>query len=201
MSDPVPTGRPTKLNPERQEAIVSAIRAGNTRKAAAARGGIDYRCLLDWIQRGQAATSGPFFQFSQAFTRAEADAEARNVAVVQEAARPHDVTATSETVRTVLVKRRVVHPNGVVEETQVPVELRTLTTTTSREFDWRAAAWWLERRHDAGWRQRREIDVRQLPDAELLRLLEEGAGDGGDPEGAPSPNGGAPVGAGPVPLP
>jgi transposase len=95
--------RPTKRTPERETRLLEALRAGNTRRASCAYAGIDQDTLANWLRR--------WSDFSDAVEKAEADAEIRNVAIIQKAA--------SET--------------------------------------WQAAAWWLERRRPAEYRQRQEV--------------------------------------------
>ena len=70
--------RPTKRTPEREARLFEALRAGNTRRAACAYAGIDQDTLANWMRR--------FSDFSDAVEKAEADAEIRNVAIIQKAA-------------------------------------------------------------------------------------------------------------------
>lgn len=42
--------RPTKLNPETEQRTVTALRAGNTREAAASYGGVDERTFVRWMR-------------------------------------------------------------------------------------------------------------------------------------------------------
>jgi transposase len=95
--------RPSKRTPEREARLYEALRAGNTRKASSAYAGIDQSTLEAWMHR--------FPDFADAIVKAEADAEIRNVAIIQKAA--------SDT--------------------------------------WQAAAWWLERRRSADYRQKQEL--------------------------------------------
>lgn len=76
-------GRKTKLTPEVQEKIVSAIRAGNYAKVAAGYAGIGERTFYSWLERGEAAKSGIYLQFRQAVKGAEREAEVRAVAIIQ----------------------------------------------------------------------------------------------------------------------
>ena len=76
-------GRSTKLTPEIQEKIVSAIRAGNYAVIAAEYAGICESTFYGWLRRGRAEAKGPFFQFMQAIKGAEREAEVRAVAHVQ----------------------------------------------------------------------------------------------------------------------
>lgn len=74
-----PTGRPTKLNPERQERLLSAIKGGAYPVHACAYAGVCYDTLREWITRGEREGAGIYFDFSEAMKKAEADAEMRGV--------------------------------------------------------------------------------------------------------------------------
>lgn len=63
--------RPPKYSTERADAIVRAIRQGNTLATSARLGGIAYDTLNEWRKR--------FSEFSEAVTRAEAEAESLHV--------------------------------------------------------------------------------------------------------------------------
>ena len=126
-------GRPTKLNPELQEEICSAIRAGNYIEPSAARAGVSKHVLYDWlkkagveldrVRRGQAkglnckvsAKAQPFVDFLDAIKKAEAEAEARDVAIIAKAA----------------LKQ------------------------------WQAAAWRLERKHYTRWGRKQAIEYKE----------------------------------------
>lgn len=84
-----------KRTPQRAIAIVNALRAGSTRRIAAASAGIDHATLYRWLDFDPA--------FRAQVERAEAEAEVRCVSLVAKAA----------------------------------------------STNWRAAAWWLERRRPA----------------------------------------------------
>lgn len=71
--------RPSKLTPEREQRLLTAIRAGNTRRAAAAAAGIDQDTIANWCRRSSV--------FSDALTRAEGEAEVALVAIVRTAAK------------------------------------------------------------------------------------------------------------------
>jgi transposase len=70
--------RPTKRTPEREKRLLQAIRAGNTRRAAAAYAGISDDSLERWAKRCA--------DFADALTRAEAESEVALVAIVRQAA-------------------------------------------------------------------------------------------------------------------
>jgi hypothetical protein len=61
----MPGGRPSKFTPDRVAVLLDALRDGQTLKASAARAGVSYDSLHDWLQRGQRANRGRFFQFHQ----------------------------------------------------------------------------------------------------------------------------------------
>jgi hypothetical protein len=75
----------TKLTPEVEQAICQAILAGNGLEVAAEYVGIASRTIRRWRARGQKAKSGPFVRFVRAIKKAQAQAEVRNVALIQEA--------------------------------------------------------------------------------------------------------------------
>jgi transposase len=72
-------GRPTKLNKEIQEKIVSYIRAGNYVETAAAAAGINKKTLYEWLKRGAQAQSGIYKDFSNAVGQAQALSEVEAV--------------------------------------------------------------------------------------------------------------------------
>jgi hypothetical protein len=76
----------TKLTPEVERAICQAILAGNALEVAAAYAGITSRTVRRWRARGEKAKTGQFVRFVRALKKAQASAEVRNVAVIQEAA-------------------------------------------------------------------------------------------------------------------
>ncbi|MCI0703576.1 MAG: hypothetical protein L0241_21050 [Planctomycetia bacterium] len=77
-----------KLTPEKQKVIVDSIAAGLPRSIAAMRAGITERCLYQWLAKGRKGgkRNEEFVQLFQALQKAEGDAVARNVALIQKAA-------------------------------------------------------------------------------------------------------------------
>lgn len=100
-------GRPTLLTPERQAKIVELLRGGNYIETAVTLAGINKQTHYNWINRAQAElnrlaeSTNPdddvaeeeriFVDYLDAVTRARAEAEAANVAVIQRAARGYEV--------------------------------------------------------------------------------------------------------------
>jgi hypothetical protein len=70
--------RPTKRTPDREQRLVQALQAGNTRRAAATYAGVDERTVERWA----ASNVG----FAALLTRAEAESEVALVALVRQAA-------------------------------------------------------------------------------------------------------------------
>lgn len=79
-------GRIPKLNPETVGIITRGVADGMPRRHAAALAGVSESAVAKWLAAGRKKTSGPHFQFVQAIKKAEAEAIARNVTVVQAAA-------------------------------------------------------------------------------------------------------------------
>lgn len=79
MRDENGRGRPTKLTPAVQARICEAIEDGNYYQPSCARAGIHFTSFLNWMQRGQEEQEGIYFDFFNAVTRAEAEAEAKMV--------------------------------------------------------------------------------------------------------------------------
>ena len=70
--------RPSKYNQDRHDRIITALRGGNTRRAACWAGGIEVETFHQWLRR--------FPEFSDAVKAAEADAELAMVERVRTAA-------------------------------------------------------------------------------------------------------------------
>jgi transposase len=84
---PRPTGRTTKLTPQIQQKIVDAIKAGNYQETAATYAGITPSTFYRWMQQAeQPRAPRPLREFREAVLEARAQAEVRNVALVQKAA-------------------------------------------------------------------------------------------------------------------
>jgi transposase len=80
--------RPTKLTPEVQARIVDAIRAGNTREAAARFAQVSERVVYLWLRKGERARNGsPCGLLFQAVMEAENAAETEAVAIIRLAMR------------------------------------------------------------------------------------------------------------------
>ena len=82
---------PSKLNPKVQKRIYQAIRAGNYKEVACQFAGICSTTLRNWVSKGKQSESKGndncvYYHFLKGLEEAEAEAEVRNVAIVQRAA-------------------------------------------------------------------------------------------------------------------
>jgi transposase len=77
-------GRPSKLTPELTKKLCDAIKAGNYYDTACQYVGIDYSTFRRWMNRGDKAKTGEFYDFCNAIKKAEAEAEYRMVALWQQ---------------------------------------------------------------------------------------------------------------------
>jgi hypothetical protein len=75
--------RRTKLNPEVQEQIVAAIRAGSFPEPAARAAGIAPATYYRWMRLGREEDSGLHRDFLEAVRRAEGEAEVHAIAVIR----------------------------------------------------------------------------------------------------------------------
>jgi hypothetical protein len=80
------TGRPTKMTPEAQDAIVRALMNGNFRSTACKYAGVSYRAFKDWLAMGKRYPKGKFGRFRRAVLDAESKAEIRAVTLLMKAA-------------------------------------------------------------------------------------------------------------------
>ena len=80
-------GRPTKRTPEREQRLLDALRAGNTRGHACVYAGFEQHSFQRWMLR--------YAHFAQAVEKAEADAIVRHVANIAKAAADGQWTASA----------------------------------------------------------------------------------------------------------
>lgn len=94
------TGRPCKLTPKLRESICSALRAGNYIETAAIINGVNKTSLYAWLKKGgeerrrleggrnrkPTKKAKPYLDFLNAVEKAQGQAEARDVALIGQAA-------------------------------------------------------------------------------------------------------------------
>ena len=91
--------RPSKLTPETHAAIVDAILHGATYKDAAEPAGVWYTTFNEWMQRGEAAKAGQYYEFNHAVRKAEAQCRLNMTRVIQSAAAKGDWKAAEAYLR------------------------------------------------------------------------------------------------------
>lgn len=137
-------GRGTKFDDDRARRILADLAAGLTRDCASERNGITGRTLRRWLaagrKGGKSKQAVALMSFLSGVKKAERDAEARNIAIVQKAAQGGQVVERKTVTRT---KR-----DGTTE---------TEVTEKYSRGEWTAAAWWSERKFPESWGKDTEI--------------------------------------------
>ena len=88
--------RPSKFTDDRVASIIAALEIGATRKDAALSAGVDYTTFLRWMQKGEAAKSGMFYEFYHAASAAEGEARLKFTTTIAQAAAKGDWRAAME---------------------------------------------------------------------------------------------------------
>ena len=88
------TGRPTKLTPALQAQIVLALQSGAYVETAAAFAGVDKVSLYAWLKRGRKQRRGLFRDFLNAVEKAMAEADLRDLTMINKAAAKYWQAAT-----------------------------------------------------------------------------------------------------------
>jgi hypothetical protein len=142
-------GRPTKLTPEVQQIIVEILRNCGTRTLAAGRARVHLATLLDWISRGEQATSGKYYDFLCAVKDAEAQAMLMAVRTVNLAIIGgwHKVPMRDKDGNYVF--KRDPMTGEILRDAQGRPEAELVDE--HRKPDDARAAWFLERRDRANW--------------------------------------------------
>lgn len=155
--------RPTKLNKTVQANIVKLLKSGVSITDTCTHVGIHVDTFYDWLKRGEAGEAG-FSAFSEAVTRAKANAKVVAIDTIHNAALPtttrtrkiHRVTETRENIYGKPYEYKLVDENEYV---------------TEAPGDWRAAVEYLKRRYPDEWSEKRILELGITP--ELLKRLED----------------------------
>lgn len=129
-------GRPTEITDELIEKICNALKLGAYVETAAALSGIEKKTFYNWVKRGAREPGTIFEKFLHAVEEAQAQAEARDLLVIDRAANGQK----AEYERDPSTGRLVLDDEGkpVVLQRGIPP-------------NWSAAAWRLERRFPRRW--------------------------------------------------
>jgi hypothetical protein len=144
--------RPTKLDTDLQEKIVTRLSAGATIQATCDSVGIKKQTFYNWMKRGEKEKEGEFFDFFDAATRAIADGLITATIRFREGMNPsqQEAVTTETSIETRL--RKVKTTDGkIVEEPYEYKKTVTRKTVTHVPGDWRAAMEYLARRDPENW--------------------------------------------------
>lgn len=129
-------GRDSKLTPAVQKIMTDAIEVGAYKETACTLAGITFQTVQNWLERGRKEKSGPYFEFFEALTRAE---------------------AKNELDRLQEWRAFMKDEFGVVEEYDKDGKLVKSKEKIVRYGDYRAVRDFLERRYRARWGQKVEV--------------------------------------------
>lgn len=79
-------GRKTLLTPKRKKRILELVKLGNFPVTVARAVGIHESTLINWLRNGEEGKDPELRKFYEEYKKAEAEAEVRNLAIVQKAA-------------------------------------------------------------------------------------------------------------------
>lgn len=149
----------TKLDEGKIEALAQYVRSGTYNAVAAENGGISERTFYYWLERGEKATKGIYFQFLHAIKKARADAETERVGKIREYGMG---TRAVE-------KWTITRANGDFEEHE-----------SYGTGNWQALAWLLERQYPERWGRRDKVELtdkegEQLPPPVVQFVMPNGA--------------------------
>lgn len=144
--------RPTKLNPELQRKIVERLKSGATVQATCDTVGISKQNFYNWLNRGEAAKTGLYFDFFDAVTRAQAQGLVTAAECFYNGTQPSQTKSVmTETVEETRLRKVKDADGKMVEEPYTYKRTITRKTTTHMPGDWRAAMEYLARRDPENW--------------------------------------------------
>jgi hypothetical protein len=142
-------GRPPIISAELIRSIASLIATGAPMYTVAAANGIHRDTINDWLAKGAKAKSGIYKEFSVAVKEAAAQGRLRHFENIRQTGDGYDV-----------VRRKVVQKRNDKGE----LEIVETTTEQSRERQWTASAWILERMDPETFGRRAEVKMTGDPE-------------------------------------
>lgn len=149
-------GRQTKLTPEIQTAICTAVTVGVPYVQAAVLAGVGPSTALEWIQRGEGRharrATTPYAEFAEALARAKAQDMARRVARINQAGQG-GAALYEKVIETLDEDGRVT---------------KRVSDIRRAPPDWRADAWHLERAYPKEFGDRQVLALKWQQEAEAM---------------------------------
>lgn len=141
-----------KLTEERKDTILQAIRAGNTKETAAALAGISEATLYNWLAKGRDEEAP--------------DLEGKTVKELRTLAKQHNIKGASK-MNTAQLQAAILKASNIFADFLAEMNLAEASgmathvqnITTAGLEDWRASAWYLERRDPANWAKRDRLQA------------------------------------------
>lgn len=141
-----------KFTPERRQIIIDAIKEGNTKKTAAALAGIDRKTLYDWLDRGR--------------NEEPPELDGMTMKALKARARENKVKGYSRMSRDLLVKAIIENETAyrsflyAVEQAEAQGMAQHVKNIRQAGLeDWKASAWFLERRDPENYARRDALKV------------------------------------------
>lgn len=171
----------SKLTPSLARSIVASVKSGLFDAQNALRHGVDVTTLKSWIERGVAEDAvEPYKSFAEAYVLASIELEERVIGDIVAAASGY----VSETESVEVTRGRGAGLGDVdssdVDSSDADPDAVLMTKTKrskgARRGDWRAAAWYAERRWPLRWGISRQPEggpkeAIKLPEATVVRAL------------------------------
>ncbi len=164
-----------QLTPARAKRLVDGCRGGLFDAQNALREGIDVTTLKSWVDRGlDENAEEPFLSFAEAYVKASIQLEERVIGRILAAAEDYEQALQSDEVTRRLMEDTFGDVDSHDSEPGEFLFKKQRTQKKSERGDWRAAAWFAERRWPLRWGMHRQPEggpkeMIKLPDAPLNR--------------------------------
>lgn len=180
---PVLSGAQLEDDPELSKKIASILRMGTYVEIAAALNGIGYSTLRTWIIKSRAYPESLYGEFARAVEKAIAEAETRDLAVIDQHAQGRDAVYEYEIVmepfldaagkpvydaKGNLARRPMRDSHGdPVKQISRNKDGDPILKRSEIKSQWTAAAWKLERRNPSRWGRTDRLEVDSILKPEL----------------------------------
>lgn len=164
-----------QLTPERAKRLIDGCRSGLFDSQNALREGIDVTTLKSWVDRGLDEDAvEPYLGFAEGYVKASIELEERVIGRILAAAEDYEQATRSDEVTRRLMENTF---GDVDSEDSDPGEFlfrKAKNQKKNERGDWRAAAWFAERRWPLRWGMHRQPEggpkeMIKLPDASMNR--------------------------------